>query len=92
MDDTKLGKKLLELTTRMVMTLVLAFMLTVPLFTVSTWNDDSEKFTYGLRLVSEFYPNSSITEVVDFRRLQDSNGSVPNSSESVFNITMQSYI
>lgn len=47
-EDTKLGKKLSELTTKMVMVLVLTFMLSVPFFTISTYKDDTAKFTYGL--------------------------------------------
>ena len=47
-DESKLGKKLSELTTQMVMLLVLIFMFSVPVFTISTYKDDSEKYKYGL--------------------------------------------
>jgi hypothetical protein len=40
----------------MVMILVLTFMLSVPFFTISSYNDDTAKFTYGLQLVSKYYP------------------------------------
>jgi hypothetical protein len=50
-DESKLGKKLSELTTKMVMILVLTFMLSVPFFTISTYKNDSEKFVYGLRVL-----------------------------------------
>jgi hypothetical protein len=30
-------------------------MLTVPLFTISTWKNDSEKYIYGLRVMGQFY-------------------------------------
>ena len=39
------------------MLLVLTFMLTVPLFTVSTYKDESENFNYGLRVVAAYYPD-----------------------------------
>ena len=39
----------------MVMILVLAFMFSVPAFTISTYKNDSEKFIYGLKVVANFY-------------------------------------
>lgn len=39
----------------MVMMLVLTLMFSVPIFTISTYKNDSEKFTYGLRVVSDFF-------------------------------------
>jgi hypothetical protein len=39
----------------MVMVLVLIFMFTVPLFTISTYKNDSEKYSYGLRIMGQFY-------------------------------------
>jgi hypothetical protein len=59
-DETKLGKKLSELTTKMVMILVLTFMISVPIFTNSTYKDDSFKYEYGLNLVAEFYPKHDL--------------------------------
>ncbi len=39
----------------MVMMLVLTLMFSVPIFTISTYKNDSEKFAYGLRVVSDFF-------------------------------------
>ena len=50
-EESKLGKKLSELTTKMVMTLVLTIMLSLPFFTISTYKNDSEKYSYGLRVL-----------------------------------------
>jgi hypothetical protein len=41
--------------TEKVMALVLIFMLSVPVFTISTYKNDSEKFIYGLRVMGQFY-------------------------------------
>jgi hypothetical protein len=45
----------------MVMILVLAFMFSVPAFTISTYKNDSEKFNYGLRVVADFYEPPILT-------------------------------
>jgi hypothetical protein len=45
----------------MVMVLVLAFMFSVPAFTISTYKNDSEKFNYGLRVVADFYEPPILT-------------------------------
>jgi hypothetical protein len=47
----------------MVMILVLAFMFSVPAFTISTYKNDSEKFNYGLRVVADFYEPPILTYV-----------------------------
>ncbi len=39
----------------MVMILVLTFMFSVPAFTISTYKNDSEKFSYGLKVVADFF-------------------------------------
>jgi hypothetical protein len=41
--------------TQIVMVLVLVFMCSVPLFTISTYKNDSEKYIYGLRVMGQFY-------------------------------------
>jgi len=60
-EDSKLGKKLSELTTKMVMIIVLAFMFSLPAFTTSTYKNDSEKFNYGLRVVADFFEPPILT-------------------------------
>lgn len=39
------------------MLLVLIFMITVPIFTVSTYKDAGLNYSFGLRAIAEFYPN-----------------------------------
>lgn len=57
-NETKLGNKLSKLTTMLLMSLVLIFMISAPAFITLTWNDDSEKFSYGLRLVANMNQSS----------------------------------
>ena len=58
------------------MILVLTFMSTVPFFTISTYKDDTNKFTYGLELVASFYPNTTFNDLPEmdaFRLLDETN-------------------
>ena len=47
----------------MVMILVLAFMFSVPAFTISTYKNDSEKFNYGLRVTADFFEPPILTYI-----------------------------
>lgn len=50
-EESKVGKKLSDLTTKRVIMLVLAMMFSVPLFTSSSYTDDNNSYTYGLELI-----------------------------------------
>lgn len=53
-EESKVGKKLSDLTTRRVILLVLAMMFSVPLFTISTYQEENNSFTFGLELIKAF--------------------------------------
>lgn len=53
-EESKVGQKLSDLTTRRVIILVLAMMFSVPIFTLNTYQDDNNSFTFGLELIREF--------------------------------------
>jgi hypothetical protein len=53
-EESKVGKKLSDLTTRRVILLVLAMMFSVPLFTISTYQEENNSFTFGLELIAAF--------------------------------------
>ena len=52
-EDSKVGKKLSDLTTRRVIMLVLAMMFSVPAFTISTYKEENVSFTFGLELLNQ---------------------------------------
>ena len=52
-EDSKVGKKLSDLTTRRVIMLVLAMMFSVPAFTISTYKEENISFTFGLELLNQ---------------------------------------
>ena len=53
-EESKVGKKLSDLTTRRVILLVLAMLFSVPLFSTSTYLDSFNSYTFGLNLVSQY--------------------------------------
>lgn len=53
-----MGQKLSDLTTRRVIILVLAMMFSVPIFTITTYKDENNSFTFGLEMIREFYNES----------------------------------
>ncbi len=57
-EESKVGKKLSDLTTRRVILLVLAMLFSVPVFTVSTYVSDYNGYKVGLQLMSEYVPHS----------------------------------
>jgi hypothetical protein len=50
-EESKVGKKLSDLTTRRVIILVLAMIFSVPLFSTSTYMEEPTSFQYGLNMV-----------------------------------------
>lgn len=51
-----MGKKLSDLTTRRVIILVLAMLLSVPIFSTSTYLDDNDSYEIGLDLMRGYNP------------------------------------
>jgi len=50
--ESKVGKKLSDLTTRRVIVLVLTMLISVPLFTSSTYIDDNTSNDLGLKMMT----------------------------------------
>lgn len=53
-EDSQVGKKLSDLTTRRVIVLVTLMLLMVPLFTINTYKQENQYFEYGLEVVGNF--------------------------------------
>jgi hypothetical protein len=53
-EESKVGKKLSELTTKRVIILVLGMMFGLPLFTVNLYEDENTSFEFGLELMNKF--------------------------------------
>lgn len=53
-EDSKVGKKLSDLTTRRVILLVLALLFSVPAFTISSYKEENNSFKFGLDLIKAF--------------------------------------
>lgn len=77
-EESKVGKKLSDLTTRRVIMLVLAMMFSVPIFTVSTYIDDNDSYTFGLQIIQSFeydttgigFNNSLITYISEHKDIR----------------------
>lgn len=54
--ESKVGKKLSDLTTRRVIILVLAMLLSVPIFSTSTYLDDNDSYEIALDLLRAYSP------------------------------------
>lgn len=78
----------------MVMILVLTFMLTVPIFTLSTYKDDSNKYQYGLNVVAESYPLYNLTQKTSYLGLLELSQTSDDIVEllSQFNDTLHAFI
>ena len=53
-EESKVGKKLSDLTTWRVIIIVLAMMFTVPLFALNTYFDDLKPARFGLHLIKKY--------------------------------------
>ena len=53
-EESKVGKKLSDLTTKRVIILVLAMMFSIPIFSISTYRNDNNSFKFGLELMDLF--------------------------------------
>ena len=58
-NESKVGKKLNDTTTRRVIIMVLAMLFTVPIFTVGTYIEEPSSFDYGLALINHLGPASN---------------------------------
>ena len=56
--ESKVGKMLSDLTTRRVIILVLAMLISVPLFTDQTYQDDNTSFETGINLLKRYKPHT----------------------------------
>jgi len=61
-EESKVGKKLSDLTTRRVIILVLAMMFSVPFFTLTTYVEEPTSYEFGLELIRAFSDDTT-TEV-----------------------------
>ena len=52
MQESKVGQKLSDLTTRKVIVIVLIMMFSVPLFSLDTYQDDPNSYNYGLEMIA----------------------------------------
>jgi len=53
-EESKVGKKLSDLTTRRVLILVILMLLFVPIFTITTYKEENTYFSYGLDIVERY--------------------------------------
>ena len=53
-EESKVGKKLSDLTTRRVIILVLAMMFSVPFFTLTTYIEEHKSYEFGLELLKKY--------------------------------------
>ena len=63
-NESKVGKKLSEYTTRRVIILVLAMLFSVPVFTVSTYLEEPNSFSYGLSLMYDLGPTTEAAKEI----------------------------
>jgi hypothetical protein len=61
-EESKVGKKLSELTTRRVIMLVLAMIFSLPAFTISSYKDETNSYTFGLHIVDSFTEDPVLSE------------------------------
>ena len=57
--ESKVGKMLSDLTTRRVIILVLAMLISVPLFSDTTYQDDNTSFETGINLLKRYKPHTT---------------------------------
>lgn len=53
-EESKVGQKLSDLTTRRVLILIILMLLLVPLFSISTYKEENVYFEYGLNLIEDY--------------------------------------
>ena len=54
MEESKVGQKLSDLTTRKIIVIVLIMMFSVPLFSLDTYQDDPNSYIYGLEMIAVY--------------------------------------
>lgn len=60
-EESKVGRKLSDLTTKRVLVLVILMLLFVPIFTINTYKDENTYFKFGLDLLDGFSDNMANT-------------------------------
>ncbi len=63
-EESKVGKKLSDLTTKWVIVLVLTMMFSVPIFMLTTYREENTSFEFGLKLMNQYNENSTTFETV----------------------------
>ena len=58
-EESKVGKKLSDLTTRRVIILVLAMLFSVPLFSTTTYMEAPKSYEFGMKMIKAFDVNST---------------------------------
>ncbi|KRX08496.1 Adenylyl cyclase class-3/4/guanylyl cyclase [Pseudocohnilembus persalinus] len=73
LQETKVGQKLSELTTKRVISLVLSILFSVPIFSSSTWSEDTTSYNQGLYSIYVFKDDaqlfkSAMESYIDFHK------------------------
>jgi len=77
-EESKVGKKLSDLTTKRVIVLVILMMLFVPIFTINTYKEENTYFEYGLDMVNEYSSDmTSVTYITLFKSYLSEHDSIP---------------
>ena len=58
MQESKVGKQLSDLTVRRVIILVLAMLISVPIFSDTTFEDENTSFKIGISMIKNYEPHS----------------------------------
>ncbi len=58
MQESKVGKQLSDLTARRVIILVLAMLISGPIFSDTTYQDDNNSFKIGISMIKNYEPHS----------------------------------
>jgi len=76
-EESQVGKKLSDLTTRRVLVLVIVMLLCVPLFTINTYKEENVYFEYGLNLVEKYSDQNSPTYISFFTNYVKEHQDIP---------------
>ena len=77
-EESKVGKKLSDLTTKRLIIVVLAMLFSVPLFDTDTYNETPDANAYGLELIASFEYNSlGFNQSFDYYVDESSKSSTP---------------
>lgn len=92
-EESKVGKKLSDLTTRRVIILVLAMLFSVPLFSTSTYLDPYNSYVFGLKMLSYYNPGTEgFNEVLKYYVQTEASLSTPLISVLAMGVTWGSSV